>query len=392
MINHQIVLRMIFGLATTFTAFELNAQSPQPIKQSELQQDAFRHIDDAVQQALQSRQATGAVICIGNANKILYHKAFGHRSLKPDKLPMQKDTIFDLASLTKPIATATSVMLLLEEGKVRLRDSVTRYLPEFASNGKRSITVQQLLTHTGGLVPDNALSDYLEGRVVAMQKIYGLKPTWEPGSRFAYSDVGFIVLGEIVEKQSKQSLDKFSAARVFQKIGMNETMFNPPNKLRGRCAVTRRDGKEWIQGVVHDPRASEMDGVAGHAGLFSTADDLAKYCQMFLNRGRVGKQQILSPATIELMTRSYELPGTVKRGLGWDKQSPYSSNRGELMSSKAFGHGGFTGTAIWIDPELDLFVIFLSSRFHPDGKGLVNRLAGRIGTIAAAQISRAKKQ
>lgn len=349
-------------------------------------------IEAAVQVALEQKKMPGAVVCIGNSKQVIYHKAFGYKSLVPEKEKMSPDTVFDLASLTKPIATATSVMILLEKGQVRLRDSVATYLPDFGQNGKRSINVQKLLTHTGGLIPDNALADYQDGADTAFKKIYDLKPLWEPGSRFAYTDVGFIVLGEIVRKQSGMTLDQFAAKNIFQKLGMSETGFNPSEALAKRCAVTQRRGDQWMRGQVHDPRAFELGGIAGHAGLFSTAQDLSLYCQMFLNGGRGHHQQVLSPQTIKLMTRSYSLPGEVKRGLGWDKLSPYSSNRGELMSSSAFGHGGFTGTALWIDPELDLFVIFLSNRVHPAGKGSVNRLAGRIGTIAAAEFSRRQQQ
>lgn len=361
-------------------------------QESNPQTAPFQLIDDAVEQEIAAGNLPGAVVCIGSKNGIVYHKAFGLRSIKPEKQKMELDTVFDLASLTKPIATATSVMLLLEEGKIRLRDPVTRYFPEFGQNDKRSITVQQLLTHVSGLTPDNALADYQQGRDMALTKIFGLRPIWEPGSRFAYSDVGFIVLGEMVDKMTGQPIDKFSHERIFDKLKMNETGFNPPPELRKRSAITRQRGDKWIQGVVHDPRAFEMGGVAGHAGLFSTAKDLSRFCQMLLNQGQAGEVQIISPAAIDVMTRSYTLPGGIKRGLGWDKLSPYSSNRGELMSEQAFGHGGFTGTSMWIDPELDLYVIFLSNRVHPDGKGEVNRLAGRIGTIAAAEISRSKSR
>jgi CubicO group peptidase (beta-lactamase class C family) len=344
----------------------------------------------AVHSAIAEKKMPGAVVCIGNHKETVYLKAFGHLSLLPKREKMKTDTVFDLASLTKPIATATSILILLEAGKVRMRDSAATYLPDFAVNGKRSITVQQLLTHCAGLIPDNALADYQDGPELALRKINELKPTWVPGSRFAYTDVGFIVLGEIVRKQSGETLDRFSSRQIFQKLGMHETGFRPGEDLARRSAVTQQRNGKWIKGKVHDPRAFALGGVAGHAGLFSTATDLAKYCRMLLNRGQGRQGPVLSPRTVEVMTSAYELNGGIKRGLGWDKQSPYSSNRGELMSDKAFGHGGFTGTSLWIDPELDLFVIFLSNRVHPDGKGSVNRLAGRIGTLASAAFSQSK--
>lgn len=347
-------------------------------------------VDAAIEEALEKKQMPGAVVCIGNHEGVAFLKAYGHRALLPAKEKMTVDTVFDLASLTKPIATATSIMILLEQGKVRLRDPVSVYLPEFGKQGKKSITIKQLLTHIGGLIPDNALNDYKQGPMVAFQKINELEPRWEPGTRFAYTDVGFIVLAEVVRKQSGKPINKFAKEHIFQPLRMKETTYNPPQALRLRCAVTQQRNGNWMRGEVHDPRAFELGGVAGHAGLFSTATDLSRYCQMFLrsrNTRNKATQAVLSPRSIQLMTDEYLLPGGAKRGLGWDKLSPYSSNRGELMTSTAFGHGGFTGTAIWIDPELDLFVVFLSNRVHPEGKGSVNRLAGRIGTIAAAEFS-----
>lgn len=351
-------------------------------------------IDDLVSEAIAAKKMPGAVVCIGNSKSIQFKKAFGYLSLEPAKVAMRADTVFDLASLTKPIATATSIMILVEEGKIRIRDRVSTYIPEFAQNGKRSITIGQLLTHTSGLIPDNALSDYKSGRKVSFEKINALKPVSEPGTQFSYSDVGFLVLGEVIARVSGKEVDQFANEKIFEPIKMTETGFNPSAKIRGRCAVTQNRNGQWIKGVVHDPRAYELGGVAGHAGLFSTADDLAKYCQHLLQtlaeKEAAASQlnSILSPRAIELMTQSIELPNDNKRSLGWDKLSAYSSNRGELMTESAFGHGGFTGTAIWIDPELDLFVIFLSNRVHPDGKGSVNRLAGLLGTIAAGNASR----
>lgn len=352
-------------------------------------------IDGLVEAAIQKKQLPGAVVYVGDSNSIYYRKAFGHLSLKPVQVPMKIDTVFDLASLTKPIATATSIMILVEEGKVRIRDRVSTYIPEFAQNGKRSVTIGQLLTHTSGLIPDNALSDYKSGRKVAFEKINALKPISEPGTKFSYSDVGFLVLAEVIKRVSGKDVDQFAKEKIFTPLKMSETSFNPSNKLRERSAVTQQRNGSWIKGVVHDPRAFELGGVAGHAGLFSTADDLAKFSQHLLKtlarKPTLPIRTVLSPRGIELMTKGVELPGENIRSLGWDKLSAYSSNRGELMTESAFGHGGFTGTALWIDPELDLFVIFLSNRVHPDGKGSVNRLAGLIGTIAAGNASRLVK-
>lgn len=343
-------------------------------------------IDREVEEALAARQMPGCVVLIGRHGKIVFQRAYGSRQVLPERIPMTLDTVFDLASLTKPVATATSVMLLIERGSVRLEDPVSRHVPEFAGHGKEPITVLQLLTHQGGLVADNPMSDYREGPQKAWQRIFAAKPALAPGTRFLYSDVGYLVLGELVRRVAGKGVDDFSQTNLFGPLGMRETCFLPPAGLRRRAAPTeKRDGK-WIQGEVHDPRAFALGGVAGHAGLFSTARDLAVYARMLLRRGQLGGVRVLKESTVETMTRPYPVSAGL-RGLGWDMRTGYSTNRGKSFSARAFGHGGFTGTALWIDPELDLFVIFLSNRLHPDGKGSVNALAGRIGTIAAGAVT-----
>jgi len=342
-------------------------------------------IDFVVQQGLERDSMPGAVVLVGYQGKVVFLKAYGDRQVKPEEVAMTTDTVFDLASLTKPIATATSIMQLIEQGKVQLSDPVAKYIPEFAANGKQDITVYQLLTHQGGLIPDNSIKDYQDGPEKAMQRIYDLKLYYEPGTRFAYTDVGFILLGDIVKRVTGQSVHEYSQKHIFQPLGMTETGYLPAAELKKRAATTQQREGRWMQGEVHDPRAYKLDGVAGHAGLFSTAEDLAVFAQALLNQGRSGKTQFLKPETVDLMTRGYQVVD-IKRGLGWDVLSGYSSNRGDFFSDQAFGHGGFTGTSLWIDPAQDLFVIFLSNRVHPDGKGSVNSLAGRIGTIAAASI------
>ncbi|QDT91407.1 exo-beta-N-acetylmuramidase NamZ domain-containing protein [Gimesia algae] len=343
-------------------------------------------IDFVVQRGLERDSMPGAVVLVGYQGKVVFLKAYGDRQVQPEKVAMTTDTVFDLASLTKPVATATSIMQLVEQSKIQLSDPVAKYIPEFAVNGKQDITVYQLLTHQGGLIPDNSIKDYQDGPDKAMQRIYELKLYYEPGTRFAYTDVGFILLGDIVKRVTGQSVHEYSQKHIYQPLGMTETGYIPALELRKRAATTQQREGRWMQGEVHDPRAYKLDGVAGHAGLFSTAEDLAIYAQTLLNQGSSGEKKLLKPATVDLMTRGYQVVD-IKRGLGWDVLSRYSSNRGDLFSSRAFGHGGFTGTSLWIDPAQDLFVIFLSNRVHPDGKGSVNSLAGRIGTIAAAAIS-----
>lgn len=343
-------------------------------------------IDRLVAEALADKRMPGCVVLIGHQGHVVFHKAYGQRALLPTPETMTTDTIFDLASLTKPIATATSIMQLVEDGHIRLRDRLAQHWPEFAQNGKDEVTVQQLLTHQGGFIADNALRDYLPGREQAIQSIFALKPQSPPGSQFVYSDVGFIVLGELVAKVTGKSLHEYTHERIFRPLGMRETSYLPAAELAPRIAPTQQRDEHWLRGEVHDPRAAALGGVAGHAGLFATADDLAIYAQMLLNRGNYAGVRILGPRTVDVMTQSYPVGRSGMRGLGWDKQSGYSTNRGELSTDRAFGHGGFTGTSLWIDPGLDLFVIILSNRVHPDGAGGINPLAGRIGTVAAAAL------
>ncbi|MFZ5829878.1 MAG: serine hydrolase, partial [Planctomycetota bacterium] len=342
-------------------------------------------IDPLVTAAIAAGEMPGCVVCIGRQGKIVLLKAYGDRQVEPERVPTTTTTVYDLASLTKPIATATSVMRLVENGKLDLSDPAASYLPDFGASGKQGVTVYHLLTHQSGLVADNPLSDYVDGPEKAWQRIFALDLRGPPGERFIYSDVGFLVLGEIVRRVSGQPLGEFARQRIFEPLGMHETGFRPSAELRSRAAPTEQRDGEWMQGKVHDPRAWLLEGVAGHAGLFSTATDLATYAQMMLGGGEYQGVRILKPETVVRMTEPYPLPRG-RRGLGWDMRTGYSKNRGRTFSPQAFGHGGFTGTSLWIDPELELFVIFLSNRLHPDGQGSVNPLAGEIGTLAADAI------
>jgi uncharacterized protein YbbC (DUF1343 family) len=380
------VVPFLTGLWTTNT----NAQSPLPIPvvtpaSAGFDSATLNLIDQVVNEGLSQSKMPGCVVAIGRREGIVWRKAYGNRSVQPTQLPMTVDTVFDLASLTKPIATATSIMVLIDQGKISLDATAATYWPEFSGNGKERITIRQLLTHTSGLIADNSITDYAGTPDASYQRIAELKLTAEPGTDFIYSDVGFIVLGRIVRNVSGLDVREFSEKFVFQPLGMTETGYLPREELRARAALTEQRDERWMQGEVHDPRAWALGGVAGHAGLFSTADDLARYAVMMLNRGKLEQVRVLTPETWGLMTTAVDVPRG-RRGLGWDSRTGYSSNRGDLMSDAAFGHGGFTGTGIWIDPDQNLFVIFLSNRVHPDGKGLVNPLIGRIGTLAGAAL------
>ncbi len=343
-------------------------------------------IDDIVEEGLRDKKMPGAVVLIGFQGRVVYRKAFGQRQLEPTPEPMTLDTVFDLASLTKPIATGTSIMQLIEAGKIGLDDLVAKHLPAFGNHGKEAITVRHLLTHQGGLIADNSMKDYANGREKAIERLMALEPLAAPGERLIYSDVGFMVLGELVASVSGQPLEEYTRQHIFEPLGMRETMYRPTSLPAERFAPTEQRDGHWMRGEVHDPRAFALGGVAGHAGLFSTADDLARYAQALLHGGELGGTRVLKPETVQLMTSPQPIPGGGIRGLGWDKRTGYSSNRGDLLSPSACGHGGFTGTALWFDPQQQLFVIFLSNRVHPQGEGNVNPLIGRIGTVAAAAI------
>lgn len=345
----------------------------------------LRRMDAPIEAAIQAGDFAGCVVAIGRGEWLVELTAFGDRQIEPARLPMQTDTLFDLASLTKPIATATSVMLLVERGKLRLGDPIVKHLPEVQGEHGNEVTIERLLTHHTGYVPDNPLEDYRHGVDEAWRRLFALEPRQPPGTAFVYSDVNFELLGKIVERVDGRPLDQFTREELFVPLAMKSTRFNPSPEQISNCAATERRDGVMLVGEVHDPRSALLNGVAGHAGLFSTACDLARYAAMMLGRGELDGVRVLGPATVSEMTRRRDVSGA-GRGAGWDMRSPYSSNRGDLFSQEAFGHGGFTGTAIWIDPGLDLFVIVLSNRLHPDGSGTVNHLAGRIGTIAAASI------
>ncbi|MFM1902155.1 MAG: Esterase EstB [Planctomycetota bacterium] len=380
-------MNALLPAALVLTIAATAAAAP-PLAPAALKLDPVRlaRIDGLVAQALAAGEMSGCVVCIGRRAGIGWLAAYGDRQIEPSREPMTSDTIFDLASLTKPVSTATAVMLLVEDGAVRLGDPISLHLPEFTGHGKEALTVHQLLTHQSGLIADNPLADYEQGPAEAWKKICGLELVAPPGTRFIYSDVNFIVLGRLVETLSGRSLDTFTRERVFTPLGMSDTGYLPSPEQRARAATTEQRDGGWIRGEVHDPRAWKLGGVAGHAGLFGTATDLARYARALLGGGELDGSRIMAPATLARMVRPVRLPEGALRGLGWDERSGFSSNRGDLLSPAAFGHGGFTGTSLWIDPGLDLFVIFLSSRLHPDGKGTVNPLAGRIGSVAAGSI------
>jgi CubicO group peptidase (beta-lactamase class C family) len=371
------------------------AQPSKPLPQAKPQEvgldaENLHGIDSAVNEFIEKGQLPGAVVVVVRRGKIAFRKAYGLRAKLPDEERMTVDTVFDLASLTKPIATATSMVILMENEKVKLTDPVKDYWPEFGRDGKEAITVEQLLLHTSGLIADNPLEDYRDGKKKALECICRLRPLTEPGKQFRYSDVNFIILGELVERLGGEALDTFTRKHIFEPLGLRETGFRPKKEIAQRAAPTEKREERWLRGEVHDPRAHLLGDVAGHAGLFSTADDLAVYTQMLLNGGIYEGRRILKPETVRRMTAPRRV-STGQRALGWDVRTAFSSNRGEGFSDNSFGHTGFTGTSIWIDPDQQTAVIFLSNRVHPNGKGQINRLRGRVASIVAASIVKNSK-
>ncbi len=405
-------------------------------------------IEQIVLADMAEKKLPGAVVIVGRKGQIVYRKAFGNRSLVPTVEPMTVDTIFDVASLTKPVATATSIMILVEEGKLRLSDTVGKFIPDIEDDALKRITIQQLLTHTSGLRPSFDLSQKWEGRDGMLAALKKEKLRNPAGTRFVYSDVGFMVLGEIISRAgpefksavSERDFLNFPRLNIFLLSGMDRTAFitlietteppffksnfssfgtvdklfsasiAPTENVRGQNSYLGAKfegdntlGDQIFRGSVHDPTAYRMGGVAGHAGLFSTADDLARYAQMILNGGvapgdvrsnadgasrmLAAPVRVLSAQTIARMTQPYVVSEDgATRGLGWDMNTTFSSNRGELFPLGSFGHTGFTGTSIWIDPTSETFVVFMSNRVHPDGKGDVVDTRARVATIAASAI------
>ena len=340
-------------------------------------------IDEAIERAIAANKAPGAVVRLESGGAV-YQKSYGAKSVEPVLLPMTDDTIFDSASLTKVIATAPAIMLLAERDKLRLDDKVDHWITNFKAHGKGAVTIRHLLTHTSGLRPSLSSKPTWSGLAKAIDLAKEERLTAQPGTKFRYSDINFILLGEIVQLASGQLLDEFTSKHIYQRLGMRDTGFLPPFEQRSRVAPTERVDGEILHGIVHDPTARRMDGVAGHAGLFTTAADLSRFAQMMLNGGKLNGRRIFKSETVQLMTSVHTPKGMkAKRGLGWDIDSPYSSPRGNHFKIGGYGHTGWTGGSLWIDPATRTIVILMTSRTHPDGKGNVIALRREVATLAA---------
>ena len=340
----------------------------------------------AITNAIAEKNTPGAVLWVERQG-LTYHKAFGRRSLQPTEEPMGEDTIFDAASLTKVVATTPAVLLLIERGQIKLDATARTYLPEFQGEDTEKISIRHLLTHTSGLRPGLPAKPDWSGYEAGIALACAEKATNAPGTVFRYSDINFILLGEIVHRVSGRPLNEFVAAEIHGPLGMKETGYLPSTNLLPRIAPTEQSPEGMLRGKVHDPTARRMGGIAGHAGLFTTAADLARFARMMLNRGELDGVRLFKPDTVKLMT-SVQSPEAVpaRRGLGWDIDSPYSRPRGTVFPRGSYGHTGWTGTVLWLDPFSKTFWIFLSNRVHPDGKGNVLPLYGTLGTLAAKAV------
>ncbi len=395
-------LAILFLLTGQICATQLPRSIPAKV---DISTKRLSQMNQVIEEAIAKHQLPGAVVLVARKGRVVWREAYGSRAVEPQREVMTTDTIFDLASLTKVVATATSIMILVERGRVRLSDPLSNYIPEIRGEGRERITIEQLLTHRAGYAPDFDLKERWSGYDEAINRLIKEPLRNPPGSRFVYSDIGYIALGEVVHRAGGLMLDEFARRNIFAPLGMHDTGFHPVARLKDRIAPTEKrrgqmnylgdtsanagpEGDQWLRGEVHDPTSYRMGRVAGHAGLFSTADDLAVYCQMILNGGQYRGARILSPLSVAEMTR----PRLVSdqgwtRGLGWDINTSYSSNRGDLFPLGSFGHTGFTGTSIWIDPASQMFVVFLSNRVHPDGKGDVGPLRGRVSSIVAGAVT-----
>lgn len=383
------------------SGFQVWAQ-PLPIAEPEkvgMSSSNFIQVKQIITEAIANKDFPGAVLLVARKGKIVFREAFGDCQWIPSHRKIEVDMIFDLASITKPIATATSIMMLIERGKIRLWDKVKDFIPEFStyidSTNKtkgKDARLYHLLTHTSGLPP------YTNVRIVEQKygapcptdslilHIARLKKISPAGKEFHYSCLGFITLAYIVKQKTGQTIAEFSAEHIFRPLGMNHTFFNPPKSFLERCVPTEVINEEPLIGIVHDPLARLQGGISGNAGLFSTVDDLLIFAQMMLQKGTFNGVRILSPLTVERMTSIYPEVSFSGRGLGWDLNSAYSTNGGDLFGPHSYGHSGYTGTSIWIDPDTETVVIFLTNRVHPYDGGAIISLRSKVANVVASAI------
>ncbi len=373
----------------------------QDLSQPALDGRKLAAIDAEIESFISRRQLPGAVLHLERGGSV-HRKAFGRLSFDEGAAAVTPATVFDAASLTKVVATAPSVMLLVEDGRVELDAPLTRYLPECTGGGKDAITIRHLLTHTSGLPAGLPPRPAWRGEEAAFKLACAQTVTDPPGTAFRYSDINFLLLGWLVQRRAGMPLDQFAAQRILQPLAMGDTGFRPlpridaariapTQKMLDRAAQTLHvdlaDG-ETLRGVVHDPTVRFMGGVGGSAGLFTTVGDLARYARMILNHGELDGVRILSRESVRLMTTLQSPPGiAARRSAGWDIDSPYARPRGSLFPVGSVGHTGFTGSILWIDPFSKTFYVFLSNRVYPNDRNNILELYGRLGTLSAAAVT-----
>jgi len=391
----------IFFIFLYFLVYTLGAQKLEQVSPEKAGFDLQRlsRVDSVIDNAIDKNEIPGAVLLVLKDNKTAYRKAYGSRQLVPQKQVMTTETIFDMASLTKPVATATSLMVLLEQGKIRLLDKVGYYFPGYIpwtdslTNQKSDIRIIHLLTHTSGLPPyahPNMLQKIYNSteKDTLYRHIEKVKRLAKPGTHFRYSGLNFITIQRLVEKISGLPLNIFAKKYIFEPLKMKNTAYFLNDSQLKNCAATEVLESGVLIGTVHDPMARVvMKGNSGNAGLFSTVDDMAIYASMLLNKGQWNNQRILSPLGVKAFTQIPQGFESFGRALGWDLNSDYASNQGDLLSPDTYGHTGYTGTSMVIDPQQKMAIIFLTNRVHPDDKGSVVRLRSLVAnTIAAALI------
>lgn len=326
----------------------------------------FSSIDNLITEAVLERTFPGAALIIWKDDSVLFENYYGRFTYENESESISEKTIFDLASLTKVVATTTAAMICLERNLLSIDDKVKEFIPGFAVNGKENITIRNLLLHNSGLPAWKKFYGREMNKTSVLEEIYSSSLEYKTGTKTVYSDLGIITLGKIIEKVSGLSLDNFCRKEIFIPLEMNSTFYNPDDQMKKFCAPTEQDNywrNKLLQGEVHDETAALLGGVAGHAGLFSTVKDLSNFMSMMMNKGVYKNQRIVNAETINIFTNKQSQQSS--RGLGWDTKSEKGSSAGNLFSPNSFGHTGFTGTSIWADPERNLFVVFLTNRVYP---------------------------
>lgn len=366
--------------------------------------EPYDRIAPLVEKAIADKQLPGAVVLVGRGEQVLYRKAFGFKTYSPAAPVIATDTVFDLASLTKPLVTTTLIMQLVEQGELRLTDPVGKYLLPLTDTEVKKITMLQLLTHSSGLADGFDRREFWQGTAGLDAALAKLKLKTKPDQQFVYSDIGFILLGLVVEQITKQPLDLVAQQRIFQPLQMKDSRYLPLDKPQQDVTYVQRIAptenlkgdadyqkllpnyaQPYLHAVVHDPTALRLGGVAGHAGVFGTADDLALFAQMLLNGGELKGQRLLSPLAVQRLLTPFVI-GNQSRALGWDMQTPYSAPKGDLLPPGSFGHTGFTGTSIWIDPASRTYIILLSNRVHPNRDHSITDLRAKLANIVASAV------